>query len=199
MRFKCLSGQDASTSGFLDFALSVAREETGLDDDGLVGQTAFAEHLEETLFGAVDDWSTTFALFFQLDTQVFVDQSPQLFHVDGRAEMGQRVFAHVEVAHANLSKVSGMVLVHVGLQVVLTTGHTATTRVLTVLADTTTTMAHVATQFTRLPQPGRLQWHKRTVNEQTEKQSEAKQRLVGRKSITKIKCRLSNEKLTKNN
>ena len=42
----------------------------------------------------------------------------------------------VKVPHADLSKVSRMVLVDVCSVVVLATGHTATTRMLAVLADT---------------------------------------------------------------
>lgn len=45
----------------------------------------------------------------------------------------------VEVPHTDLTEVTGVVLVDVGAVVVLTTGHTATTRVLTVLANTTVT------------------------------------------------------------
>lgn len=45
----------------------------------------------------------------------------------------------VEVAHTDLSEVTWMVLVDVGAVVVLTTGHTTTTGMLPVLADTTVT------------------------------------------------------------
>lgn len=45
----------------------------------------------------------------------------------------------MEVPHADLSEVTRMVFVHVGAVVVLTTGKTATTWVLPVLADTTMT------------------------------------------------------------
>lgn len=45
----------------------------------------------------------------------------------------------VEISHSDLTEVSRMVLVQVGAVVVLTTGHTATTGVLAVLANTTVT------------------------------------------------------------
>lgn len=51
----------------------------------------------------------------------------------------------MEVAHTDLTEVTGMVLVHVGSVVVLTTGHTTTTGVLAVLADTTLTGRDVTT------------------------------------------------------
>ena len=55
----------------------------------------------------------------------------------------------VEMAHTNLSKVTGVVLVQVGAVVVLTTGHTTTTGVLTVLADTTVTGGHMTAAIGR--------------------------------------------------
>lgn len=51
----------------------------------------------------------------------------------------------MEVAHTNLTEVTGMVLVDVGSVVVLTTGHTTTTGMLSVLANTTVTGRDVAT------------------------------------------------------
>lgn len=50
----------------------------------------------------------------------------------------------MKVSHADLSKVTGMVTVQVGLVVVLTTGHTTATGVLAVLANTTMTGRDVA-------------------------------------------------------
>jgi hypothetical protein len=51
----------------------------------------------------------------------------------------------VEVSHTNLTEVTRVVLVDVGSVVVLTTGHTTTTGMLAVLADTTVTGRDVAT------------------------------------------------------
>lgn len=50
----------------------------------------------------------------------------------------------VEVSHTNLSEVTGMVLVHVGTVVVLTTSKTTTTGMLAVLSDTSLTGGNVA-------------------------------------------------------
>jgi hypothetical protein len=55
----------------------------------------------------------------------------------------------VEVSHTNLTEVTRVVLVKVGTVVVLTTGHTTTTGVLAVLADTTVTGRDVATAVKR--------------------------------------------------
>ena len=49
------------------------------------------------------------------------------------------------LSHTNLTEETGVVLVDVGSVVVLTTGHTTTTWVLPVLADTTLTGRDVAT------------------------------------------------------
>lgn len=56
----------------------------------------------------------------------------------------------VEVPHTNLTEVTGMVLVDVGTVVVLTTSHTTTTGMLSVLADTTVTGRDVATAILEL-------------------------------------------------
>lgn len=65
---------------------------------------------------------------------------------DGLPEL---VLQLVEVAHTNLSEVTGMVLVDVGTVVVLTTGHTTTTGMLAVLTDTTVTGRDVTTAVRR--------------------------------------------------
>lgn len=49
-----------------------------------------------------------------------------------------------EIPHADLTEVTRVVLVQVGAMVVLTTGHTTTTGILAVLADTTITGGHMA-------------------------------------------------------
>ena len=60
-----------------------------------------------------------------------------MVEVDGGLPVG--VALVVEVAHADLTEVTGMVLVEVDTVVVLATGVTATGGMLTVLADTTVT------------------------------------------------------------
>lgn len=55
----------------------------------------------------------------------------------------------MEVAHTDLTEVTGVVLVDVGTVVVLTTGHTTTTGALAVLADTTVTGGHMAAAVKR--------------------------------------------------
>ena len=77
--------------------------------------------------------------FFQL----YMYYSTYLVEVDRR--LPELLVGLVEVPHTNLTEVTGMVLVNVGAVVVLTTGHTATTGVLAVLANTTVSGRHMAT------------------------------------------------------
>lgn len=44
-----LCGENASASGSLDLLFRALAEESSLDNDGLGGESAFAEHLEDTL------------------------------------------------------------------------------------------------------------------------------------------------------
>ena len=77
--------------------------------------------------------------FFRL----YMYYSTYLVEVDRR--LPELLVGLVEVPHTNLTEVTGMVLVNVGAVVVLTTGHTATTGVLAVLANTTVSGRHMAT------------------------------------------------------
>lgn len=70
-----------------------------------------------------------------------------LVEVDGG--LPELLLGLVEVAHTDLTEVTGVVLVDVGTVVVLTTGHTTTTGALAVLADTTVTGGHMATAVKR--------------------------------------------------
>lgn len=65
-----------------------------------------------------------------------------LIKVDHR--LPELVLQLVEVAHTDFTEVTRMVLVDVGAVVVLTTGHTTTTGMLPVLADTSVTSRDVA-------------------------------------------------------
>ena len=72
-----------------------------------------------------------------LFTNTFTSKSPDFVKVDDRPP--ERVLLQVEVTHTDLTKVTRVVLVHVGTVMVLTTSKTTTTRMLSVLANTTVT------------------------------------------------------------
>lgn len=83
--------------------------------------------------------SSFFSSRFPIDRICFA--FTYLVDVDGG--LPELLLGLVEVAHTDLTKVTGMVLVKVGTVVVLTTGHTTTTGGLAVLADTTVTGGHM--------------------------------------------------------
>jgi hypothetical protein len=77
------------------------------------------------MYSHIDSWGVTY-----------------LVNVDGG--LPELLVGLVEVTHTDLTEVTGVELVNVGTVVVLTTGHTATTGRLAVLADTTVTGGHMA-------------------------------------------------------
>ena len=61
----------------------------------------------------------------------------------------------MEVSHADLSEITGMILVEIGSVVVLTTGHTATTGMLAVLSNATVTGRNMTAALSCLRKSGR--------------------------------------------
>lgn len=92
---------------------------------------SFAETYE---LDEVDDGHLAFLVVLQFGALLLVDQRPQLVQIEGRAEVV--VAVQMEVAHTQLTEVTGMVLVHVDAMVVHATSVTATTGMLTVLSYT---------------------------------------------------------------
>lgn len=87
------------------------------------------------------DQSTQFLLLhIRIDSQD-VDVT---YLIDVDSGLPELLVGLVEVTHTNLTEVTRVELVDVGTVVVLTTGHTATTGGLAVLADTTVTGRHMA-------------------------------------------------------
>jgi len=82
-----------------------------------------------------------------------LSEQTYLIQVDNR--LPEVVALLVEVSHTDLSKVTGMVLVHVGSVVMLSTSETATTWMLAVLAYTTVTGRDVSAVLAGLAQMGR--------------------------------------------
>ena len=70
-------------------------------------------------------------------TNTFTSKSPDLVKVDNRTPVD--VVLQVELTHTDLTKVTRMVFIHVDTVMMLTTSKTTTTRMLSVLADTTVT------------------------------------------------------------
>ena len=147
-RTPCLRGEDTGTTDRTDLLLRTLREELGADDDGLLRETALAEDLEEAGVGDVDHRDG--AALLPVLADVLGDERPQTVQVDRRHVVA--LVQEVELAHAVLAKVPGVVAVKQRAVVVLATRVTAASGVLAVLDDAAVAHLHVATQLPRLPQ-----------------------------------------------
>lgn len=96
----------------------------------------------------INDGSLRILLLLQFIDFVDADQRPQLIQVKSWAEFV--LATQVEVPHTNFTEVTGMVFVEVDAMVVHTTSVTATSRMLTVLANTTMTVTYMTTQLSGL-------------------------------------------------
>jgi hypothetical protein len=138
-----LSDELNDTTGLLDLLLSKAADPAGADDQRDLRETALSEDLGVTEREEVEDGDGVLLLTLDVGvTGLLGNERPELVEVDdGLPEVGLLL---VEVSHTNLSEVTGMVLVHVGTVVVLTTSKTTTTGMLAVLSDTSLTGGNVA-------------------------------------------------------
>lgn len=147
------SNENDATTGFGDLAFGFLADIASLDDNGNIGEAAFAEDFGVSESEKVDDGGGVLRSAF---SEVLVlgflgKQAPKLgrLSVCNSIQIGSMtdlvqvddglpfvVALEVEVAHTDFTKVTGMVLVEVGTVVVLTTSHTTTTRVLAVLSYT---------------------------------------------------------------
>ena len=87
-------------------------------------------------------------------SHLVTSKSPDLVEVDGGAM--KLVSLQVEVSHTNLTEVTRVVFIEVDTVVMLTTGVTATTRVLAVLTDTTVTGRAMTALVTVMMKSSRL-------------------------------------------
>lgn len=148
-----LGSEDNGTTGGLDLGLGTAGDVAGLDNDGLLGETTLAKNLAVTGAEGVNDGDNLLVVGV-LETVLLGDKVPEVADIDDGAVLG--VALQVEVAHTNLTKVTGMVLVKVDTVVVLTTSKTTTSGMLPVLTDTTVTGRDVSALLAVLVKMGRL-------------------------------------------
>ena len=120
-------------------------EISGLDDEWCLWEKSFSENLEVSKLGAVNDWSLVSG---SLGANLLWDEGPQTLNVDGWAVVV--VLVEVEDSHSNLSEVSRVVLVTVDAVVMLTSGVTATSRMLPVLSNTSVSVRDVTTKLSGL-------------------------------------------------
>ena len=154
-----LGNQDASSTGSLDALLSLGRKVASLDNAGEFRETTFTKDLSITTSQRINDWdvllqaTSSLGLLSQL-LGLFRDQRPQIVQVDNGAMVS--VAGVMEVTHPNLAEVSWVETVQVGAVMMLTTGHTTTTRMLTMLTNTTMTGTNVSALLTILSQASSL-------------------------------------------
>lgn len=152
-----LSDEHARTSRSDDLLLREGREVLGLDDDGHV-DLSVSEELEDAVGDEVDHGGLRRSLRgLGGGVDVVTGDLEEVVEVDGLAV--RAVLQDVEVPHTDLSEVSGVVLVEVDAVVVLTSGVSATSAVLAVLADASVTGADVSALLAVLGETGRL-WEK---------------------------------------
>lgn len=133
-----LSNQLNDTTSSLDLLLSQLRNQSSLNDDWDVRNSTLTQDLTVTGSQGVDNRSSSRVRRLQVLVSLLLwDQSPELVEVEDRSP--ELVLLLVEVPHTDLTEVTRVVLIHVDSVVVLTTGLTSTTRVLSVLTDTTST------------------------------------------------------------
>lgn len=148
LRSDSLVGQLADTSCLINLLLSELGEEASSNDHWLAWHVTLTENLENTGLGAIDNWRLVRVLECLLG--FLRDEGPDLLDIDSWAMVS--VLSQMEVTHTNLTEVTRMVLVEVDSVVVLTTGLTSTTWMLSVLSDTTVTHTHVSSEASSLLQ-----------------------------------------------
>ena len=148
-RTRSLAREDACAAGLLDLLLRELGEELCLDDDGDV-DLSVSEKLEVAEGDEVDDGGLAASVLGGL-VDALAGGVEDLVDVDGGAVAA--VPQDVELAHTDLTEVTRMVLVHEDAVVVLTTGVTATTGMLAVLADTAVAHLDVTALLAGFVQP----------------------------------------------
>lgn len=129
--FFFLGHQLGNTAGLLDLLLGNPGELLGTDNNGDVGEPALSEDLVDAVAEGINDEGLTL-LLGSLLPGLGGHEGPDLVEVHGGGV--ELLLGLVEVAHTDLSEVTGVVLVEVDALVVLTTSVTATGGVLPVLA-----------------------------------------------------------------
>lgn len=138
----------ADTTGLLDLLLSELGERSSANNDGLLGKVTLTKDLEDTSLDAVNDGDLLGGLVGL--SSLLSDEGPDLLNVDSGGVV--LVLSEMEVSHTNLSEVTRVVLVEVDSVVVLTTGLTSSTRVLSVFTNTTVSHADMTSKASSLLQ-----------------------------------------------
>lgn len=153
LHFLHLGSEDASTTSSLDLFSGLLGEELGLHDNGNLGESAVAKNLVVAVLGDINDGGLLLALPV---LGIEARERPDVINVDGGAIVLRLLV--VEVAHADLSEVTRVVLVEEGTMMVLTTSVTTASRVATMLTNATLTGGDVSSVLTGLSQRSGHSW-----------------------------------------
>ena len=129
------------TSGFRDLLLGKLGEVLGLHNNGDL-DLAVSEKLEIPLGDKVNHRSLSSGSTLGSLIDTLSSNAEELVEIESRGVFA--VLQFVELTHTNLSEVTRVIFVHEDTVVVLSSGVTATTRMLTVLSDTTVSHRDVA-------------------------------------------------------
>jgi len=132
----------------LDLLLSQLGERSSSNNDWLLWKVTLTKDLEDTSLLAINDWDLS-GLSVR-DSGLLRNEGPNLLNVDGWAVIS--VASEMEMSHTNLTEITRVVLIEVDSVVMLTTGLTSTTWMLTMLTNTAVTHADMTSKASCLLQ-----------------------------------------------
>ena len=147
-----LRDEQAGSSGGLDLLFCQSGEEFRLDNDRNI-DLSVAQKLEVSVLYQINDGGLSSSVLSGL-VVTLPGNTEDLVEVDCWA-VGS-VLQDVELTHTDLTEVTRVIFIHESSVVVLSSGVTATTGVLSVLSDTSVTGGDVSSLLSVLMGPG---WH----------------------------------------
>jgi hypothetical protein len=132
----------------VDLLLSQLGERSSSNNDWLLWKVTLTEDLEDTGLFAVDNWDLSGLSVSE--SGLLRNEGPNLLNVDDWAVIS--VASEMEMSHTNLTEITRVVLIEVDSVVMLTTGLTSTTWMLTMLTNTAVTHADMTSKASCLLQ-----------------------------------------------
>lgn len=136
-----LGSKKTGTSSSGDLLFRKLGEVLGLNNNGY-GDLAVSEKLEISLGDKVNNRSLSISSTLGSLIDTLSSNAEELVEVESGGECA--VLQHMEVTHTDLTEVTRVIFIHEDTVVVLSSGVTTTTRMLTVLSDTTVSHLDVA-------------------------------------------------------
>mmetsp|Transcript_25313 Transcript_25313/g.37716 ORF Transcript_25313/g.37716 Transcript_25313/m.37716 type:complete len:204 (+) Transcript_25313:109-720(+) len=145
-----LGTEQTSTTSLLNLLLSKLGEVLGLHNDRDINLSV-AQKLKHTQVSQVYNRSLSSSVLGSL-IHTLSSSIEQLVNIDSRSI--SPVLHEVKVTHTDLTEVTRVIFIHEDAVVMLSSGITATTGMLTVLSDTTVTAGNVAALFSCFVEAG---------------------------------------------